>query len=397
MTSIKIITDKKFASFLEKNPISDIEFCEVTKFKNDEEIFNSVKGVNLLFVVTDEFIADKITVIADSHKVDLILVILREEFERHARSYIFPQAHSTTAIPYSKNQDEICYKIIKAIADSLNLGEVEFETVKNFFCDSEYFEYKFGEVNNSRIKWIGEDFQLRDVCFRTFNLHLYEVLNLKVVSSGKKHFTDKINKCIAYDDINDLETDSDMETAIKGIVIFLFLIVEPDRKNLKKYKRLIQIAKKYNTYPFIITISILRDDSIGSIDADINVRTNDIQAFYEDFIYRFDRRLKFDDDEINTLIEYRKVRIEYFRFEPDSNNTKLKEFISNFNAQEFFIYVWFDYLNYDSDYEKRSEEQKKIFKHLDELNFSKELYHYWYGENSHGSEDKILVAFYIKE
>lgn len=384
-------------SFLEKNPISDIEFCEVTKLKDDEEIFNSLEGVNLLFVVTDEFIADKISGMADAHKVDLILVILREEFEGHARSYIFPQLHSTTAIPYSKNQDEICHKIIKTIADSLNLGEVEFETVKNFFCDSDYFEYKFGDVNNSRIKWIGEDFQLRDVCFRTFNLHLYEVLNLKVVSSVKKHLTGKIDKCIAYDDINDFKTDSDMEAAVKGIVTFLFLIVEPDRQNLKKYKRLIQIAKKYSTYPFIITISILRDDSIGSIGADINVRTNDVQAFYEDFIYRFDRRLKFDDDEINTLIEYKNVRIEYFKFEPDGDNTELKHFVENFDAQEFFIYVWFDYRNYDSDYEKRSEEQSKIFKQLDELNFSKNRYHYGYGESSRGLEDKILVAFYIKE
>ena len=228
-------------------------------------------------------------------------------------------------------------------------------------------------------------------------MHLYEVLNLKIVSSGKKHFTSKIDKCIAYDDINDLKTDSDMEAAVKGIITFLFLIVEPDRQNLKKYKRLIQIAKKYNTYPFIITISILRDDSIGSIGADINVRTNDIQAFYEDFIYRFDRRLKFDDDEINTLIEYRKVRIEYFKFEPDGDNTKLKAFISNFNARKFFVYVWFDYLNYDLDYEKRSEEQSKVFKQLDELNFSKNRYHYGYGESSRGLEDKILVAFYIKE
>lgn len=85
--------------------------------------------------MTNEFIADEISEIADANKVDLILVILREKFERNARIYIFPQAHSTTAIPYSENQDEICHKIIKTIADSLNLGEVEFETVKNFFVE----------------------------------------------------------------------------------------------------------------------------------------------------------------------------------------------------------------------------------------------------------------------
>lgn len=389
------MADKKFILFLEKNPIADIELCDITSLRNDEKIFNAVAGVNLLFIVTNEFVADKIAGIADKCQVDLILIILREEFERHARSYIFPQAHSTTAIPYSENQHEICYKIIKAVVDSVNLGEVEFEAVKNFFIGSDYFEYKFGEVNNSRIKWIGEDLQLKEVCFRTFNLHLYEVLNLKVVFAGKKHFTGKMDKCIAYDDINDLETDSNMEAAIKGIVNFLFLILEPDRQNLEKYKRLIEIAKKQNTYPFIITISVLRDDSIGSIGADINVKSNDIQAFYEDFIYRFDRRLKFDDDEINTLIEYRNVCIEYFKFEPKGDNTRLKNFAENINAQEFFMYIWFDYKNYDS--KRRSEEQQKIFKQLDELISYKQRYNYGYGENSRGSDDKILVAFYIKE
>ena len=123
------MTDRKFILFLEKNPIADIELCDVAKLGDDEKIFNNVEGVNLLFIVTNEFVADKISVIADKCQVDLILVILREEFERHARSYIFPQAHSTTAIPYSENQNEICYKIIKAVADSVNLGEVEFETV----------------------------------------------------------------------------------------------------------------------------------------------------------------------------------------------------------------------------------------------------------------------------
>lgn len=397
MTSIKIMMDKKFASFLDKNPIADIELCDITKLIDDKKIFNEVEGINLLFIVTNEFIADKISGIADKCQVDLILVILQEKFERHARSYVFPQAHSTTAIPYSESQDEICHRIVKAIVDSVNLGEVEFKTVKNFFSGSDYFEYKFGEINNSRIKWIGEDLQLKDICFRTFNLHLYEVLNLKVISSGKEHFTGKIDKCIAYDDINDLKTDSDMEIAVKGIVDFLFLIVEPDRQNLMKYKRLIQIAKKYNTYPFIITISILRDNSIASIGSDINVITNDIQAFYEDFIYRFDRRLKFDDDEINTLIEYRKVRIEYFKFEPKGDNTKLKNFADNLKAQEFFMYIWLDYSNYDSDYQRRSEEQQKILTQLDELISYKKNYNYGYGENYCGAEDKILVAFYIKE
>lgn len=278
MTSIKVITDRKFMFFLEVNQIAGVDVCNATKLSDDEEIVREVRGVNLLFIVTNEIIADEVSRIADKHKVDLILVILREKFERHARRYIFKQAHSTTAIPYSDNQNEICYKIIKAIADSVNGGEIEFETILNFFYGSEYFEYKIGEVNNSRVKWISNDLQLGDVTFKNFGGCLYEVLNLKVVSTGKKHLIGKIDECVAYDDIEDLKTDADMELALKGIVDFLFLIVKPDKQNLLKYRRLIKVARKYN--PYIITISVLRDNSIGRIGADINVRTNDLQSFY---------------------------------------------------------------------------------------------------------------------
>ena len=158
MTSIKVITDRKFVSFLEKNQIAGVDLCDATKLSDDEEIVREVAGVNLLFIVTNEIIADEVSRIADKHKVDLILVILREKFERHARRYTFNKAHSTTAIPYSTNQDEICYKIIKAIADSVNYGEVEFKTVVDFFYGSEYFEHLFGDVYNSRINCVGEDF-----------------------------------------------------------------------------------------------------------------------------------------------------------------------------------------------------------------------------------------------
>ena len=158
MTSIKVITDRKFVSFLEKNQIAGVDLCDATKLSDDEEIVREVAGVNLLFIVTNEIIADEVSRIADKHKVDLILVILREKFERHARRYTFDKAHTTTVIPYSTNQNEICHKIIKAIVDSVNYGEVEFKTVVDFFYGSEYFEHLFGDVYNSRINCVGEDF-----------------------------------------------------------------------------------------------------------------------------------------------------------------------------------------------------------------------------------------------
>ena len=268
----------------------------------------------------------------------------------------------------------------------------------NFFYGSKYFEYQFGEVDNSRINWVGEDLQLRDVRFNTFRFHLYEVLNLKVVSTGKKHFSGKINKCIAYDDINDLKTNSDMVRAIKGGVNFLFLIVEPDRQNLWKYKKLVSVAKKYRAcYPHVITISVLRDDSIGSIGADVNIRTNDLQSFYEDFIYRFDRRLKFDFDDINMLRKYRKVRIEYFKFESDGDNVSLKEFVQSFKTRKCFVHIWFDYLHYDFDHERYDKNEGKILKQIDEMIAYKNFCDWRIGSSIFYLEDKVLVAFYIKE
>lgn len=398
MTSIKVITDRKFVSFLKANQISGVDVCDVTKLSDEEEIVREVAEVNLLFIVTNEIIADEVSRIADKHKVDLILVILREKFERHARRYTFDKAHTTTVIPYGTNQNEICHKIIKAIVDSVNYGEVEFKTVVDFFYGSEYFEHQFGDIYNSRINWVGEDLQLRDVLFSTFRFHLYEVLNLKVVSTGKKHFTGKINKCIAYDDIKDLKTDSDMKRAIKGGIDFLFLIVEPDRQNLWKYKKLVRIARKYgDRYPHVITISVSQDDSIGTIGADVNIRTNDLQSFYEDFIYRFDRRLKFDFDDINMLRKYRKVRIEYFKFESDGDNMRLKEFVQSFKARKFFVHIWFDYLHYDFDHEKYDKEEGKILKQIDEMIANTNFRDWRIGNTIFCLEDKVLVAFYIKE
>ena len=66
MTSIKVMTDRKFMSFLEKNPIKNVSVCDATKLGSDEEIVREVEGVNLLFIVTNEIIADEISRIADS-------------------------------------------------------------------------------------------------------------------------------------------------------------------------------------------------------------------------------------------------------------------------------------------------------------------------------------------
>ena len=71
--SIKVVTDRKFMPFLEKNQIKNVSVCDATKLSDNEEIVREVEGVNLLFIVTNEIIAEEISKIADAHKVDLVL------------------------------------------------------------------------------------------------------------------------------------------------------------------------------------------------------------------------------------------------------------------------------------------------------------------------------------
>lgn len=112
-----------------------------------------------------------------------------------------------------------------------------------------------------------------------------------------------------------------------------------------------------------------------------------------------DRRLKFDDDEINTLIEYRKVRMEYFKFEPDGDNAELKEFVHNLRAKEMFMYIWFDYYDFRRDSSERWEEWDKILKLIDEVISSEKRrrLHCGIGECCFGLKNKVLIAFYVKE
>lgn len=97
------------------------------------------------------------------------------------------------------------------------------------------------------------------------------------------------------------------------------------------------------------------------------------------------------------LRKYRKVRIEYFKFESDGDNMRLKEFVQSFKARKFFVHIWFDYLHYDFDHEKYDKEEGKILKQIDEMIANTNFRDWRIGNTIFCLEDKVLVAFYIKE
>lgn len=399
MIKTKIITDQEFLEYFNANKAKNlnVQIEDVAKLKNHKEIVKAISGINLLFIVTDEVGAWKVSRVADLQKLDLILVIIREKFERHARSYIFPKAHSMTAIPYSENQNEICCEIIEKITAESSLGENEFFAIQQFFDGSYYFEYSFGKVNLNREKFFNEGLKIGNMEFSTFRWTLYKRLNLKVISTGKKHLTGKMDELIAYDDIDDLKTDSDIKLVMQGCLEFLFLILEPDTQNWKKYKKVVEIARKYRwAYPRIITISMPQEEGLKSLNADINITTNNKQVFYENLIHRFDRRRKFADDEIGTMLDFRNVRAEYFEFSPDDDNEELKNFLRNIKAKAMFMDI--KYGDRESDTESLTE-RKKILNLIEEVSPEAEQNILWYGFGGGvlGKKDKNLVSFYVKD
>ena len=64
--------------------------------------------------------------------------------------------------------------------------------------------------------------------------------------------------------------------------------------------------------------------------------------------------------------------------------------------ESFFMYIWFDYLNYDFDHEKYDKEEGRDLKQLDEMIGYKKFRCWRIGSSIFRLADKVLVAFYIK-
>lgn len=353
---IKVICDKNFSKFAPEN-----KFIEIENLINYKKIIEVVEDTELLFIVTDEIQAERISK-AVSKKIDLILLILREKDQLHVKRYLFEKADATTVIPYSKSQNAICLKIIQAISNALRQNKIEFDEVKKFFKNSKYFSYYVDGMSDN-LKSCGEFLQIENVLFKTGFNDLDENMNVKIMSGGKNHCTGKILEMIAYDDINDLKSDRDIKNALKGFLSFSFLIIEPDRKNLKKYRQIVKVARN-SKYPRPFIISVPLDDSIKMNNVHINLTVSDREKFYNDFICKFDRRLKYDDDEIQNLLKFRNVKANFFDFEIEGENNELKNFLEDFSGKNRVIFVNFEFSRRD-DRETKYKIEEKVMKFLD--------------------------------
>lgn len=398
---IKIICDENFSSFVQENKIADVEIVVAENLINEEKIIEAVEDSALLFIVTDEISAEKISNVAANKKVDLTLVIVREKFQLHAKKYLFENAHSATVIPYSENQNEISHKIIKAIADSLNQNKIEFAEIKKFFGrqqyygNSEYFGYQIGE-NEDFLRWSEDRLEFEDISLYTCRGNLYSVINIKVMSKGKSHCTGEMNEPIAYDDIDDLKTDEDIKNALKFVYPpnFSFLIIEPDRKNLQKYRQIVRVSRTANIYPRPYIISVPLDDSIKMNKVDINLTVSDRERFYDDFVKKFDRRLKFYDDEIPTLLNFKNAEANFFLFDVGGENNKLKNFLNNLNKSEKFIWVHCEFLSNDKKHNYEIEDKVRDFIRQ---NIKDKNYITISSGSYNNAEEKIYLSFYVKK
>jgi len=384
---IKIICDKNFSEFAQEN-----KFIEVENLINYKKIIEAVKDTELIFIVTDEIQAERISK-AVSKKVDLILVILREKNQLHVKRYLFEKADSTTVIPYSRNQNTICLKIIQAISVALIKNKIEFDEVKKFFKNSRYFSYLIDGMRDN-LKCCGKNLELENVLLITCFNDLEQHINVKIISEGKKHLSGKIQEMIAYEDINDLKSDKDIKNALKYFLSFSFLIIEPDRKNLKKYRQIVKIAKTAK-YPQHYIISVPLNDSIKMNNVDINLSVSDREKFYNDFVCKFDRRLKIDEDAIHNLLKFRNVKADFFDFEIDGENNKLKNFLENLNGENRLIVVNFEFSRED-DRETKNKIGDKVMEFLYAKIEDKFLLLGIHNFSSCNEKDNVYISIYEK-
>ena len=174
--------------------------------------------------------------------------------------------------------------------------------------------------------------------------------------------------------------------------MFSFLSLEPDKNNLFKYRKIVKIAKKNRGSLKMVTISVSSDEVL-KIDASINIVTNSREEFYNDFCNYFDRRRKFDDDDIARLVEMKNVRAEFFDIDENGSNEELEKFLKNLRAKKMLVYLKFNFVEDECDYEStrgvREYLDSKMPKKCDCNVFE---CHYYSSD-----ENKISVSFYVQK
>lgn len=143
---------------------------------------------------------------------------------------------------------------------------------------SQYFTYDIDGLSNDALKYAGDHLDLDGVTLRTPHpIDLETQFSVKVLGVGKNHFVGKMREYIAYEDLNDINTPSDIKRVVEDFDAHC-LIIEFDDANFAKAE---DIAKVRYSRPFTVFIPTETFVESEWADVTIKVKPEDMEALDE--------------------------------------------------------------------------------------------------------------------
>ena len=287
---VKLIADRDVIEFL--NPdglLGKISVAPLDQLVDQEQKIAALEHVELLFIVADEDDMKPIAAIVDKARMDrfyekplepqyqnvdvkLLIVLLREKFELHVKHYLFRDADTVTVIPYHHNQDAVIHALLRSITDAFNRDR---ERLIEFLKSSQYFVYDIDGQSNSALQYAGDRLELDGVTLETPHpIDLETKFSVKVLGVGKKHYVGKMPEYIAYEDLDDINTPSEIKRVVDDIDAQC-LIIEFDDAHFAPAE---EIAKVRYSRPFVVFIPTETFVESEWANVTIKVRAEDREA-----------------------------------------------------------------------------------------------------------------------
>ena len=293
----KLIADRDMIEFLNLDGLlGKIAVETIDRIIDHEKIVAALEHVDLLFIVADEDDIKPIAALAEKVRMErfcerlepqyqnvdvkLIVAILREKSALHVKHYLLRDVDTVTVIPYHDNQAAVIHTLLRAMTDAFNRDDRLRELLKS----SQYFTYDIDGLTNDALKYAGDHLDLEGVTLRTPHpIDLETKFSVKVLGVGKKHYVGKMREYIAYEDLNDINTPSDIKRVVEDYDAHC-LIIEFDDAHFAPAE---DIAKVRYSRPFVVFIPTETFIESEWADVTIKVKPEDREALVRD-INRFE-------------------------------------------------------------------------------------------------------------
>ena len=388
----KLIADRDMIEFLNLDGLlGKIAVETIDRIIDHEKIVAALEHVDLLFIVADEDDIKPIAALAEKVRMErfcerlepqyqnvdvkLIVAILREKSALHVKHYLLRDVDTVTVIPYHDNQAAVIHTLLRAMTDAFNRDDRLLELLKS----SQYFTYDIDGLTNDALKYAGDHLDLEGVTLRTPHpIDLETKFSVKVLGVGKKHYVGKMREYIAYEDLNDINTPSDIKRVVEDYDAHC-LIIEFDDAHFAPAE---DIAKVRYSRPFVVFIPTETFIESEWADVTIKVKPEDREALVRD-INRFEIGREDFFDPIGLDMKTATFEI----ITPDELDA-LDEKFSNIKQ----IYFEFECGNYDRD----NIEANKIYERLksklpDDCDFESM---FCYDKSAGGIEIKVYMSEY---